>query len=205
MRICRTIPEKSPFADFGCSNGFLTNEIVERFQIQDASGFDVDYENIAVAAKRYPAIQFQTFNLNMASEPVSKFLFITCLETMEHVGNQEVAFANLIRYLDTKGRLIISVPIEIGLVGISKFIIKRFVYGYSFSELNTGRYFTFRYLKDLIFRKDISRYRKPADSYGTHFGFDYRTIDKLIYNHPVYCKTFNSFTTRYYIISFERI
>lgn len=69
--------------------------------------------------------------------------------------------------------MLISVPIEIGLVGLIKYILKRYVLRYSL-PVNCN---DFHYFKALLLGYDISRYRLPADGFGSHFGFDYRSLD----------------------------
>ena len=98
---------------------------------------------------------------------------------------------------DTNSIIIISVPIEIGLIGIFKYLFKLFK-SYKLSELK-GHPSKVQYFFTLI-KGDISKYRDNREGWGTHFGFSYRKIDEfLITNHIMYSST-NSFTTRFYII-----
>ncbi|MCH8569606.1 MAG: class I SAM-dependent methyltransferase [Balneolales bacterium] len=72
---------------------------------------------------------------------------VTCFETLEHVGDFNTALNNILGLCSPGGAVIITVPIEIGPWGIGKFVVKRFVYGYSLHELNpvsTSEYFSTR-------------------------------------------------------------
>lgn len=162
-------------------------------------GLDHNLENINIAKYKYPNIDFNLIDLNFINNNIKiKFDFITCFETLEHVGSINNAIQNLINFKkNTNSIIIISVPIEIGLIGLIKFIFKLFK-GYKLSELKPVPS-NFQYFQS-IFKGDISKYRNDNEGWGTHFGFDYRKIDEfLITNHIKYSST-NSFTTRFYII-----
>ena len=106
---------------------------------------------------------------------------------------------NLITKLNKNGCILISVPIEIGSVGIIKYLLKRFIYRYDLPLNVSDR----SYLISLLNRTDISRYREPSDGYGSHFGFDYRCIDQYLKRQDrlLNVESFNAFTTRFYMIT----
>ncbi len=191
------------YADVGCSNGYLTNIIQSKFEFDTVTGLDFSEENLKKARDCYPKLTFKTIDLN---EPIpvelgSKFDLVTCFETLEHVGNLEAAINNLFNMSSDGGTIIITVPIEIGFWGISKFILKRFFYGYSLKELkpvSTSAYFFSLFKGDNIgqFRSGL----KEKRSWGTHFGFDYRNVDEILKGIGAIFKAKNSNGTRVYII-----
>ena len=51
LKIIDSVEEKNSFCDVGCSNGYLTNLIAERWCISNATGLDHSEENINIAKK----------------------------------------------------------------------------------------------------------------------------------------------------------
>ncbi|PUZ28118.1 hypothetical protein DCC81_01145 [Chitinophaga parva] len=190
------------FADVGCSNGFITNLITKKYAVKKPVGLEYVEEHVLAARKSYPHIRFDQINLNN-DLPVKfkcQFDVITCFETLEHVGNLPQAISNLIEMGKSDARILITVPIEIGPWGITKYLLKRNVYkGYTLQELGVVK--SRNYFSDLLRGKDISVYRDPSrPGWGTHFGFDYRRIDKLLADKNISFKAKNHFTTRFYAI-----
>ncbi len=56
-------------ADVGCSNGYLTALMNERFKPSLARGYDHDPDNLARARASHPGIEFETIDLNTVSTP----------------------------------------------------------------------------------------------------------------------------------------
>lgn len=101
------------------------------------------------------------------------------------------------------GHALVSVPIEIGIWGIAKFLVKTPLYGYSMDEL-PGADVSGAYVGALLRGRDISRFRAARAGWGTHFGFDYREVDRLLREQGAHFRARNVFTTRYYVISVAR-
>lgn len=186
------------YADFGCSNGYLTNIISKSTFIKNTYGFDSS-KNIEIAKKKYPKIKFSYFDLNIENKNIDlNFEFISCFETLEHVGNRKNALLNLKNLSYKNSMILITVPIEIGFIGIFKYIIKRFIFRYKFS-LNCS---SFRYFLYLLSNKNISKLRLNSSRYSDHFGFDYRSLDEevveIFKNWNI--NTYNKGTTRFYIL-----
>jgi len=49
-------------------------------------------------------------SINVLAKEKNKFDYIICLDVLEHIENDKQAFKNLLKILDKKGNLIISVP-----------------------------------------------------------------------------------------------
>jgi len=191
---------KNRFIDVGCSNGYLTNIISERYKLEEVFGVDHDKENLGIAAESYPNIQFNEIDLNrISANRYGNFDLVTCFETLEHVGNIENAINQVLSLASKSNSLVlISVPIEIGIVGIGKFIAKS-LYGYNLTELRTGTTF-FSYLWRLVSHKKISIFRHKKEGWGTHYGFDYRDIDEMLTETGCTFSAKNQLTTRIYKI-----
>ena len=182
-------------ADFGCSNGYITNLVTEQLSGVNSSGFDRS-ENLEVAKSLYEHISFNVFDLNNVQKQSGEYDFVTCFETLEHVGDLPSAVKNVYQSCKPGGHILITVPIEIGFVGVVKYIIKRIVFRYKF-ELSCPET---EYFKALLSGDRISKCRSLADGFSTHFGFDYRDVDNILTDEGAQFDCWNDFTTRFYVV-----
>lgn len=185
------------YADIGCSNGYLTKLFTDFIRPSEAYGFD-NSSNLEVAEERYPFINFSFLDLNETAD-IGEYDFVTCFETLEHIGNCETALDNLLSSTEDGGTLLVTVPIEIGIRGIIKFLVKTIFYGYRLKEL-PGRMLYFKYLASLVMNRDMDRVRDNRAGWGTHFGFDYRRIDSYLKSKGIKYSAKNIMTTRFYVI-----
>lgn len=171
------------WADFGCSNGFIPEEIIRTngFKFSKVIGYDHVEGLLELArAKKIPNAEFKYFDLNKVSNVEDRFDLVTCFETLEHVGDLENAFMNLFNHLGKNGIIIITVPNETGFIGLIKFLgrlaVRRNPYRDFFSDQSY-----FRYMKCLLRNDFIDSFRKPNQlGYGPHLGFDYRKLEDYI-------------------------
>ena len=186
--------EINSFADIGCSNGYITNILCSILPNAKPTGLDKS-DNIKKARSLHPHISFEYLDLNYSNEINSKYDLVTCFETLEHVGSIEKAMENITNL--SRKFVLLSVPIEHGLVGIFKYLIKRFIYRYKL-ELNCS---DIEYIIALLKNKDISVFREQKAGYGSHFGFNYQIIDKFLLKNKISFYAENRLTTRFYIIN----
>ena len=184
------IPIRKTWADFGCSNGFIIEHISERHSTKFdlVYGYDHSPDLIKLARKKKWSLSLplNRLDLNSIVELQNKFYLVTCFETLEHVGKIENAVQNLYVNTENSGEIIISVPNEVGLVGIIKFITRLFIRKNAYPEFFTSRVDYLRYFCYLLFSKDIRRFRRPPrNSWGPHLGFDYRKLIDFINNHYI--------------------
>lgn len=203
--ILNTLDDRKPknncsYLDIGCSNGYLTNLITERYNFAISKGVDHNVDNINIAKNNYNLIKYGYIDLNNSIiESEEKYDVITCFETLEHVGNIENAIKQILSFVkDENTFVLITVPIEIGPWGIIKFLIKILFYGYNLKELKKGTTFL-SYFWHLITFQNISKFRDIRNGWGTHFGFDYREIDKILEEKCKF-RTKNYLSTRFYLI-----
>jgi SAM-dependent methyltransferase len=189
------------YADFGCSNGFLTAKVREWISAGRTYGFDRIAEHLKTGQQLYPEITFAPLDLNEPGSRVPRCGFVTCFETLEHVGDLEAAVAGLARSLDPNGRGLITVPIEIGWPGVVKFLIKVGLYGYRLSELPPRPGLGRAYLLALLSGRRLSRFRDRRSGWSTHFGFDYRDVDDALARHKVTFRAINRGFTRFYLLT----
>jgi 2-polyprenyl-3-methyl-5-hydroxy-6-metoxy-1,4-benzoquinol methylase len=170
------------WADFGCNNGFIIEEIVKanKYQFLKIVGYDHVEGLLELARKKnIPNAVFKCFDLNEVDKVEDCFDLVTCFETLEHVGNFKNAFINLLNHLDEKGVLIITVPNETGFIGLIKFLgriaVRRKLYHDFFDN---QKYFN--YMRYLIRNDFIDSFRKSNQTSYSHLGFDYRKLEEYI-------------------------
>jgi 2-polyprenyl-3-methyl-5-hydroxy-6-metoxy-1,4-benzoquinol methylase len=176
-------PDTASWADFGCSNGYVIQQILDlkEYSFRRVVGFDAVPELVENARSRgIRDAEFRVFNLNTVEAAPEKFALVTCMETVEHVGNVENALANLVAHVESGGLLLITAPNEIGWPGLTKFFarlaLRRNAYGDFFARHSRADY-----VKRLLTGAPISPFRQPPrHGWGPHLGFDYRVMEAKI-------------------------
>ena len=114
------------------------------------------------------------------------------------------ALNNLLKLKKPNGLLFITVPIEIGLVGLSRVIWRNLRYGYNtnicFKEFGSHKNLLLSYVTALLKNGRISKFRQPKEHWSTHFGFDYRDIDDYFKAKQIDFRAENKTMTRFYIV-----
>ncbi|MEL6535807.1 MAG: methyltransferase domain-containing protein [Bacteroidota bacterium] len=192
---------KIDFVDVGCSNGYITDLLSKEFDFETVSGLDHTLENLEKAGERYPSHHFSFIDLNVEL-PLAlrgRYDLVTCFETLEHVGNLKNGVQNLIDLAKPGGTIIITVPIEVKLPGLVKYLAK-LGYGYNLNEL-PGKVSKGEYLGTLISSGKIGKYRSETRTgWGTHFGFDYRDLERLLSEKGIRFTAESDFTSRFITI-----
>lgn len=173
-----SLSDSPSYFDIGCSNGYLTKQVASIIGAQNVTGWDHNRENIEKAKSLYPDISFLYINLNISSSISKQAQFITCFETIEHVGNIKEAINNIDRMAISDGQILYTVPIESGFIGAIKYFIKTRLFKYDLSEISTDKKDWKAYEKTLLKNGDIGLFRNEREGWGTHFGFDYRSFEQ---------------------------
>lgn len=177
--------KKISWADFGCSNGFIIYDILKKNDsiFSNIVGFDNSKDLLQLAKKRslYGA-DFKLFDLNLISNSMVKYDLVTCFETLEHVGNPANAIQNIFNHLSSDGTLFLTLPNEVGFIGLFKFLGRYLLRKKPYGDFFKDKSFT-EYIKSLLLQKPISKFRKDNEKhYGPHLGFDYRNLEEYISN-----------------------
>lgn len=181
-------------ADIGCSNGYITN-LLSDVCTGEVYGFDYLPALVASASAGYPHIQFRRADLNRDVRWGRTFDLVCCFETLEHAGDLPKALDNILSALRPGGTLIVSVPVEVGFWGIAKYCAKTLC-GYSLDEIEAGRA---EYFAALLSGGDVTRFRRSAYTWGTHFGFDWRVLERRIAADMHIDKSYTRYATRYIV------
>lgn len=171
------------WADFGCSNGFIIETVVNTrpASFRRIVGYDHKEELLALARrKKLPNAEFRKFDLNLPGDVAERFDVVTSFETVEHVANYRAAFVNFYNHVGDGGLLIVTAPNEIGLAGLAKFLgrmaLRRDAYPGFFGD--RGK---LSYAWALLTGGSIESFRRPSPGgYGPHLGFDYRRLDDFV-------------------------
>lgn len=191
-------PVVESFADVGCSNGYVTAILRERLAPVRTVGFDHIEEHLARGRREHPEIEFRTIDLNRPLPGGQEtFDLVTCFETLEHVGRLEQAIANLLALTRPGGTLLITVPIESGPRGLVKFLVKVGVFRYSLKELPPQSNRLWRYLGALLTNRSIASFRDERNGWGTHFGFDWREVERILTARGARFESWSELTTRF--------
>lgn len=179
IRELRRVSRKGvSYADVGCGGGSITQRIADAIQPSVVVGYDSNSDLIEEAGKLFPEISFRMWNVTRGGASSETYDLVTCLETLEHIEDYQAALTNLLRI--TTGTLLITVPIELGLLGAAKFSLKAVLGKKPLSEEHAGS--GWDYLKTVVINGDISRFRVHSNNgcFVSHTGFDYRKIDGFL-------------------------
>lgn len=186
------------FADVGCSNGYVTARIRDALHPARTVGFDHVEEHLERGRREHPAIEFRSIDLNRPLPAGHEtFALVTCFETLEHVGNVEQAITNLIALTQTDGTLFITIPIESGPRGLAKFFLKTALFRYTLDELPARPHRFMSYLGALLANRSIASFRDARDGWGTHFGFEWRDVERILKAKGMRFEAHSDFTTRF--------
>jgi SAM-dependent methyltransferase len=165
--------------DFGCGDGYFLKELEHHCKGKKNRliGFE-KYPNIYINNNSYDDIVFFYNEIDLSTYLLDKGKFdsITCFEVLEHCSQktQLEILQTLDSYLKPHGKIIISVPIEIGITAFLKNIFR-----FRLSPKKRFGGYTFKNIIKSTLYLPIEDYRS-REEYLTHMGFDYRDLIKII-------------------------
>lgn len=166
--------------DFGAGNGELCKLLSVRTKAAEIICYEPAAVFLAEARENLegvPRIQFTSSTEHLSSRSVD---VLFCLEVLEHLqpNDLSVAIDEMARLLTEQGRLVLGVPIEVGLPALYKGAFRM-----------TRRYGEFdanikNVLAAAMYRppteRPIHRLDPGVEIYPMHMGFDHRTIVSLL-------------------------
>lgn len=155
-------------ADIGAGAGTFLAMVAARIGPETLMGLEVwpDHFNEAVA-RLGPSIRLVS---RFDDLPKAAFDKVTCLETLEHVVDVPALLHDIAGLLRPGGRLIVSVPIEVGPVSLVKNVVRAAQGGAHENATLAAVANAFFYRASAISRKGDGR------SIGSHVGFDHRKL-----------------------------
>lgn len=179
------LPRVGRLADFGCSDGFILEQLRAR-SFPGAEwrfyGFDNSRRMLARArSKHLPDTVFAHFELTRPDDEwADAFDMVLCLETLEHASDYEPALLNLWSVCKPGGRVLASIPVEVGVPGLLKFFGRRLAYRDPYSHF-FGTASRWPYVRALLTGSDLSVFRSVSSGdHGSHFGFDNRCFEAFL-------------------------
>jgi len=155
--------------DIGCADGVFLSTLSKKCETLSASDINEHF----VSSIRDRRIKFYVDDIQKSQLPNNHFDLVTCLETLEHVSNPKKAISEIRRIMKSGSIGIITVPIEIGLPVLIKFL-GRIMLGY---PAKYRRMYSPSELYRAIIKKADREYHKE---HLGHKGFDYRDIIKHV-------------------------
>jgi len=182
---------ESSILDYGCGDGTFLAMAAD--QVKTAHGSDIDANQIEGCRERFANLANVSFSVtgDLADPKCDgSFDVVTCQETLEHCTEEivEIVLADLARLVAPTGRVIISVPIEIG----PSFVIKQSVRALAARMGNSSYHMKEQYSpKDaakMVFAGRSTVVDRPlykvdgAEGYS-HFGFNWRALRERVAHH----------------------
>jgi 2-polyprenyl-3-methyl-5-hydroxy-6-metoxy-1,4-benzoquinol methylase len=176
--------------DYGCGDGTFIALTHGRFS--EAIGADVDADQIAECRRRFSdrsAVRFVLTSSLDGVEHAGAYDVVTCMEVLEHTTDSERVrvVETLGRLVRPGGRIVISVPIEIGPALLGKQFFRAVAAWRGQGDYRYRETYTPRELLAAAFaRPRLARAiytSEGADgpyTYCGHKGFDWRTLDREI-------------------------
>jgi len=177
--------------DYGCGDGTFLATVSDLFP--DAVGADIDVTTIDDCHSRYGDASRFTFLITdeLDASHDARYDVITCMETLEHCVPvaQEKVFAHLRRLARPGGRVIISVPIEIGPTLPMKQLVRMISGWRRLGDYQYRETYSWRELARMTFAtSDTSIPRRPyllnpndpSTEYLGHKGFNWRAMRQRV-------------------------
>jgi len=195
QKVC---PNVSTYADVGCGDGFVTSQIARELRVDRCVGYDFNSEVLELGKRRSSEIAFRRWNFTTEQPPDEKYFLVTCLETLEHVSNMRSAVKNLLAI--TEHCLLITVPVEIGPLGLAKFTAKTLLGRETFNSEHQGS--KLDYFWSLLRGAPISQFRQNPENghWKLHTGFDYRELDEILHKQQISFEGRTRGWNRFYVI-----
>jgi SAM-dependent methyltransferase len=175
------LPESGLLLDFGCSDGYVLSRLRDLPALAGwrFAGYERAAHLVQAARMRsLPGAEFQAFDLNdPAATATERGDVVLCLETLEHVGRVDCAVAALDRSVRQGGVVVVTMPNEVGPVGLAKLVVRPLVRRHAYRGFFETRREAIRYAAHVIVGADLSVFRTPArPGWGPHLGFDRRVV-----------------------------
>ncbi|BDX31628.1 hypothetical protein TUM20985_21750 [Mycobacterium antarcticum] len=178
--------------DYGCGDGTFLAMAAAKYE--KGHGADIDANQIEGCKERFADLDDVSFSVigELTSEYDGTFDVVTCMETLEHCTEDivEIVLADLARLAAPGGRVIVSVPIEIG----PSFVLKQSIRALARRMGNSSYHMVERYTAadaaKMVFAGRNTSVERPlykvdgAEGYS-HFGFNWRALRERVAHHLV--------------------
>jgi 2-polyprenyl-3-methyl-5-hydroxy-6-metoxy-1,4-benzoquinol methylase len=176
--------------DYGSGDG--TFLVMAAPRIKSGWGADIEPGQVRDCQKRLESISHLQFStIDALSDPIHAGAYdvVTCMETLEHCTAPivEVVLSDLARLVAPNGRVIISVPIEIGPTFFLKTVIRNHAARNGLSDYKNYEKYPFSEALRMIFATRSTAVPRPAPNsqYGinSHYGFNWKALRERVRAH----------------------
>ena len=183
--------------DYGCGDGTFLAMLEHKASF--ACGVDIADSQIEECAKRFGdrSIMFHSINSEMYKIRPEGFDLVTCMETLEHCTEPvvDIVLNDLAKMVSKKGRVIISVPIEIGPVFLGKKVVRGLAAWRGLSDYKYYEKYSIANSLKMIFATKSTiiprpEYGNEGGKYHSHYGFNWKYLAEKISNHLVIKKKY---------------
>jgi len=179
-------PSVPRLLDYGCGDGTFLVLAADRFQ--EGFGADLAVDQIEDCRKRLASLTHLKFGaLSELSQVGSGFDIVMCMETLEHCTAPvvEKILDDFARLALPTGRIIISVPIEIGPTFFLKWAVRKVAGWRKLSDYRHYERYSFGDAFKMIFanRNTVVKrpiYGPPESPSHSHYGFNWRALREVI-------------------------
>jgi SAM-dependent methyltransferase len=184
-------PGPRKLLDYGCGDGIFLATASGR--VVEGHGADITPDQIEDCRVRLASkgnLRFFTVPELAGPNHDGAYDVVTCMETLEHCTEPivEVVLGDLVRLCAAGGRVIISVPIEIGPSFLLKQAIRTLAGWRGLSDYRTYEPYSIRNAIKMIFAGPstyIERpvYGDPSSPTHSHYGFNWRRLRSRVVDH----------------------
>jgi SAM-dependent methyltransferase len=174
--------------DYGCGDGTFIGMVADNFAT--CVGADTAADQLEDCRDRFEDVRNVRFCLvtDLASaEHVGAYAVVTCMETLEHCLEPVVerVLADLQRLCAPDGLIVISVPIETGLVFWVKYVVRKLAAWRGLGHYDQYEAYSVRDALRMAFANDdtaVARpvYGPPDSPYHSHYGFNWRVLRRAV-------------------------
>ena len=180
------LPARGLLVDLGCSDGFILAELVQHGDVPpnwQLAGYDHGKRLLNAARSRgLPTAYFAGIDLNNPDGNVREpGDLVLCLETLEHLGDYRSGLQVIHKALKPNARLVLSMPNEVGMVGLIKLISRPLLRPHPYRGFFKDRQQVLAYAVAVASGRNLEPFRTPPrNGWAPHLGFDYREVMRYI-------------------------
>ena len=170
--------------DYGCGDGTFIDLVAGNFAA--CVGADVAPDQLADCRDRFATVHNVKFCLvdDLAgAEHTQAYAVVTCMETLEHCIEPVVdkVLMDLKRLCEPGGTVIISVPVETGVVFFIKYFVRKMAAWRGLSHYAQYENYSMRDALRMAFATAHTAmvrpvYGEPGSPYHSHYGFNWRRL-----------------------------
>ncbi len=174
--------------DYGSGDG--TFLVMASDRIGEGWGADISPVQVEDCQKRLvsiPNLHFSTIDVLRDGTHDGKYDIVTCMETLEHctAASVEIVLRDLARFVSPGGRVIISVPIEIGPTFLLKAVVRKAAARRGLSDYSHYEHYKFRDALRMMTagRAEVLErpvYGKPEMNFHSHYGFNWKALRERV-------------------------